>query len=324
MRAVVCTRYGPPEVLELQELEKPVPQNNEVLIRIHASTVTAGDCELRRFEMPALLWIPARLGFGLHGPRNNILGQELAGEIESVGKDVKILKPGEQVFAYTGFGLGAYSEYICLPEDGVLAPKPENMSYEEAATFPLGGIEALHYLKKANIKRGQKVLINGASGSIGTIAVQISKCYGAEVTGVCSTKNMDMVLSIGADHVIDYTKEDFTKNNEKYDVIFDVAGKTYFKSSISSLNPKGCYLLANPGLSNMVRRIISRKKGRKVITGTSKGTANDLMFIKELTETGKLHPVIDRCYNLDELVDAHRYVENGHKTGNVVVTVRKQ
>lgn len=321
MKSVVCTKYGPPEVLELQELDEPVCKNNEVLIKIYATTVTAGDCELRRFEMSALLWIPAKLGFGMRGPRNKILGQELAGEIESVGKDVKILKQGEQVFARTGFNMGAYSEYICMPEDGIIAPKPKNLSYGEAATVPLGGIEALHFLKKANIKRGQKVLINGASGSIGTIAVQIAKCYGAEVTGVCSTKNMDMVLSIGADHVIDYTKEDFTKNNELYDVIFDIPGKSPFKSSIKALKPRGYYLLSNPGISDMLGRMFS-KKGRKVITGAATGNVNDLMFLKELVETGKIRPVIDRSYTLDEMVDAHRYVENGHKKGNVVINVR--
>jgi NADPH:quinone reductase-like Zn-dependent oxidoreductase len=273
--------------------------------------------------MPIWLWLPARLGFGFKGPRKKILGQELAGEIEETGKDVKLFKRGDQVFARTGFDLGAYAEYTCLPEEGMLAKKPANITYEEAAAAPLGGLTALYFLKKGNIRNGEKVLINGASGSIGTVAVQIAKYFGAEVTGVCSTRNLDMVRSIGADQVIDYTKEDFTKSGETYDVIFDVIGKSPYSSSLRSLKKNGRYLLANPGLSQMVRgRWTSRRSSKKVIMGASE-KIEDLIFLKELIEAGKIKPVIDRTYTLEQIVDAHRYVEKGHKKGNVVITVEQ-
>ena len=322
MKAVVCTKYGPPDVLELKEIEKPTPKDNEVLVRIYAATVTTGDCEIRRFEMPIWLWLPARIGFGLRGPRKKILGQELAGEIESVGKYVKLFRKGDQVFARTGFGLGAYAEYICLSEEGMLAIKPANITYEEAAAVPMGGLTALHYLRKGNIQRGHKVLINGASGSIGTLAVQIANYFGAEVTGVCSTRNVDMVRSIGADHVIDYTQEDFTKSGEIYDIIFDVVGKSSFSPSLRSLKKNGLYLLANPGLSQMVRgRWTSIRSGKKVIAGTASEKIEDLLFLKDLIEAGKIKTVIDRHYPLEQTSEAHRYVEKGHKKGNVVITV---
>ena len=301
MKAIVCTKYGSPDVLQLEDVEKPTPKDNEVLISIYAATVTAGDCEIRRFKMPVWLWLPARIGFGIRGPRNKILGQELAGEIESVGKDVKRFRKGDQVFARTGFGLGAYAEYICLSEDGLIAIKPTNMNYEEAATVPMGGLTALHFLRKGNIQSGQKVLINGASGSIGTLAVQIAKYFGAEVTGVCSTGNLDMVRSIGADHVIDYTKEDFTKSNETYDVIFDVVGKSSFSRSLRSLKQNGLYLLANPGLSQMIRgRLTSTRSSKKVIAGALNQKMEDLIFLKELIEAEKIKTVIDRCYPLEQ------------------------
>jgi 2-desacetyl-2-hydroxyethyl bacteriochlorophyllide A dehydrogenase len=321
MKAVECKKYGAPDVLELKEIEKPSPKNDEVLIKIHAATVTAGDCELRRFKMPVWLWLLARIGFGFRGPRRKILGQELAGEIESVGKDVKLFMKGNQVFAATGFGLGAYAEYKCLPEDGVMAIKPANMTYEEAAAVPVGGLTALHFLRKGNIQSGQKVLINGAGGSIGTFAVQLAKYFGAEVTGVDSTEKLDMVQSIGADHAIDYTQEDFTKSGETYDVIFDVIGKSSFSRSVSSLKQNGRYLLANPGLSHMVRgRWTSMRSIKKVIFGASEKT-EDLIFLKELIEAGKINSVIDRRYPLEQIAEAHRYVEKGHKKGNVVITV---
>lgn len=322
MKAVICTKYGSADVLQLAEVKKPVPKDNEVLIRIYATTVTTGDCEIRKFKMPIWLWLPARIGFGLRGPRRKILGQELAGEIEAVGKDVKQFKKCDHIFARTGFDLGAHAEYTCLSEDGVVVIKPTNMTFEEAAAIPMGGIEALHFLKQADIKSGQKVLINGASGSIGTVAVQLAKYFGAEVTGVCSTRNLDMVRSIGADHVIDYTEEDFTKNGETYDVIFDVVGKSPFSSSLKSLNKNGSYLLANPGLSQMIRgRLVSMRSIKKVITGTASENAEDLVFLKELIEAGKIKSVIDRCYPLEKTVEAHRYVDKGHKKGNVVITV---
>ena len=322
MKAVLCTKYGPPDVLELKEVEKPTPKANEVLVKVFATTVTTGDCEIRRFQMPIWLWLPARIGFGLRGPRKKILGQELAGEIESVGKDVKLYKKGDQVFARTGFGLGAYAEYTSLSEEGLLAIKPANMTYEEAAAVPMGGLEALHYLQKGNIQRGHKVLINGASGSIGTIAVQIAKYFGAEVTGVCSTRNLDMVNSIGAGQVIDYTQEDFTQSGETYDIIFDVIGESSFSRSLKTLKKNGRYLLANPGLSQIIRgRLASIRSGKIVVAGGASEKIEDLVFLKDLIEAGKIKSVIDRSYTLEQIVEAHRYVDRGHKKGNVVISV---
>jgi len=323
MKAIVWTKYGPPDVLQLKEVEKPTPKDNEVLIRVYATTVTAGDCEIRRFKAPIWLWLPLRIYFGLRKPRKKILGQELAGKIESVGKDVKRFKEGDQVFGHTGIGFGAYAEYICLPEDGVMATKPANMTHEEAAAVPMG-LDALHFLRKGNIRSGQKVLINGAGGSIGTIAVQLAKSFEAEVTGVDSTSKLDMLRSIGADQVIDYTQEDFTKSGETYDVIFDVVGKSSFSGCIRSLKKKGFYLLANPGLSERVRGLwTSMTSSKKVITGLASYRTEDLIFLKELIEAGKIKSVIDRRYPLEQIAEAHRYVDKGHKKGNVVITVEQ-
>ncbi len=320
MKAIVCTKYGSPDVLQLREVAKPTPRANEVLIRVHAATVLAGDCGLRSLKLPLLWQLLVRIGFGFRGPRRKILGQELAGKIESVGKAVRLFKKGDQVFANTGLRLGAYAEYNCLPEKGLMAIKPANMTYEEAAAVPIG-IHALHFLRKGNIQSGEKVLINGAGGSIGTFAVQIAKSLGAEVTGVDSTGKLDMLRSIGADKVIDYTQEDFTKSGETYDVIFDVVGKSSFSRSIRSLKQNGRYLLANPGLSQMVRgRWTSKTGSKKVISGMSYRT-EDLIFLKELIEAGKIKPVIDRRYPLEQIAEAHRYVDTGHKKGNVVITV---
>ena len=322
MKAIVFTKYGSPDVLQLREVAKPTPKDNEVLIRIYATTVTAGDCEIRSFKIPLFIWLPLRLYMGLRKPRKHILGQELAGEIEAAGKDVKRLRKGDQVFAATGFRFGAYAEYICLPEDGVLAIKPANMTCEEAAAVPVGGLEALHFLRKGHIQSGQKVLINGAGGSIGTFAVQLAKSFGAEVTGVDSTGKLDMLRSIGADQVIDYTQEDFTKGGETYDVIFDVVGKTSFSRSVRSLKQNGRYLLANAGLSQMVRgRWTSMRSSKKVILGAASEKTEDLIFLKELIEAGKMKPIIDRRYPLEQIAEAHRYVEKGHKKGNIVITV---
>jgi NADPH:quinone reductase-like Zn-dependent oxidoreductase len=326
MKAIVWTKYGPPDVLQLQEVTKPIPKDNEVLIKIHAATVTAGDCEVRRLQFPLLLRFMMRLFVGLRRPtRITILGQELAGEIDALGKDVESFKEGDQVFASTGFSFGAYAEYVCLPEKAVMAIKPTNMTYEEAASLPLGGLESLHFLRKGNIRSGTKVLINGAGGSIGTYGVQLAKSLGGVVTGVDSTGKMDMLLSIGADHVIDYTKEDFTKNGKTYDVIFDVVGKSPVSGTLRSLKDGGYYLIANPKMSHKLRRLSSsRKSGKRVITDHTVQRTEDLLYLKGLVEEGKLRSAIDKSYPLEQVPEAHKYVETGQKKGNVVITVEHE
>jgi NADPH:quinone reductase-like Zn-dependent oxidoreductase len=326
MKAIVWTAYGSPDVLQFREVEKPVPKDDQVRIRIHASTVTAGDCEARSLKFPLGLGIGVRLYVGLRKPtRVTILGQELAGEVDAVGKDVKLFQVGDPVFAATGFGFGGYAEYTCMPEKpdmGVLAKKPANMTFEEAATVPVGGLEALHFLRKGNIRSGTKVLINGAGGSIGTMAIQLAKHYGAEVTAVDSTGKLDMLRSIGADHVIDYTQMDFTRNGETYDVILDVIGKSPYARSVRSLSENGFYLLANPALLDRVRGLwTSMTSSKTVVTGAASRATADLLFLKELIEAGKLKTVIDRCYPLEQTAEAHRYVETGQKKGNVVIAI---
>jgi NADPH:quinone reductase-like Zn-dependent oxidoreductase len=322
MKAVVCTRYGPPDVLQLRDIEKPSPKDNELLIRVHATTVTAGDCGLRSLKFPLLYRLLVRAGFGFRAPRNKILGQELAGEIEAVGDSVRRFKKGDQVFAWTGLHLGGYAEYACLPEGAVMAIKPANMTHDEAACLPVGGLEAWRLLRRGNVQSGEKVLINGAGGSIGTFAVQIAKYYGAEVTGVDSAGKLDMLRSIGSDQVIDYAREEFTKNGQVYDVIFDVIGKSPFSRSIRSLSENGRYLLGNPGLSHMVRgRWVSWRSSKKVVFGASGQSMEDLLSLKELAEGGRIRSVIDRKYPLERMVEAHRYVDTGDKKGNVVITV---
>jgi NADPH:quinone reductase-like Zn-dependent oxidoreductase len=322
MKAIVCTKWGRPDVLQLREVEKPIPKENEVLVKVHAATVTAGDCELRRLDFPFWFKILARIGFGFRGPRKKILGQEVAGEIVSVGKDVKQFRKGDQVFAHCGFGMGAYAEYCRLPEKGSMAIMPTNMTYEEAAAVPLGGLESLHYLRQADIQSGQKVLINGAGGSIGTIAVQFSISLGAEVACVDSTRKLDMLRSIGADRVFDYTQEDFTKSGETYDVIFDVVGKVSFSGGIRSIKKGGIYLTSNPVLlGSDKRRWRSNKKVKAVIGGNVSQESEDLVFLKGLIEAGKIKAVIDKRYPLEQTAEAHRYVEAGGKKGNVIITV---
>ena len=322
MKAVVYTKYGQPEVLQLKQVEKPVPRDNEVLVKVYAATATAGDCEIRRFDMPVLFWLPIRLYMGLIKPRIQILGQELAGVVESVGKDVKDFSKGDQVFAPTDARFGAYAEYKCMPSTSALALKPANMTYEEAAAVPVGGLNALHFLRKGNIQRGQQVLIYGSTGSIGTFAVQLASYFGAEVTAVCSTTNLDLVKSLGADKVIDYTKEDFSKNGKTYDVIFETVGKSSFSCGIQSLKKNGIYLLANPGLSPTLRGLWTAiTSSKKVAIALASYRTEDLVFLKELIEEGKIKSVIDRCYPLEQVVEAHRYVEKGHKKGNVVITL---
>jgi NADPH:quinone reductase-like Zn-dependent oxidoreductase len=330
MKAVVYEKYGPPEVLQLKEVEKPVPKDNEVLIRVYATTVPAEALLLRSFPFSPLLWFLMRITIGLRKPRKTILGSELAGEIESVGKDVKRFKEGDQVFGSDLSGLGAYAEYKCMPEEGVLALKPANITYEEAAPV-CGALAAWNLLKnKASIRSGQKVLINGVSGSVGTAAVQIAKYFGAEVTGVCSTTNLELVKSLGADKVIDYTKEDFTQSGETYDVIYDTYD-TVIKNSFShckgSLTQRGVYLSAVPTLAILLQMLWTSKIGSKKAKFSATGlrpVAERLIFLKELIElieAGKIKSVIDRRYPLEQIVEAHRYVEKGHKKGNVVITV---
>jgi NADPH:quinone reductase-like Zn-dependent oxidoreductase len=310
MKAIICTKYGPPEVLQIKEVDKPEPNDNEVLIKVHATTVHIGDTKIRRLE-PGLgpvrdfFFKPMmRIMLGFKGPRKKILGMELAGEIEAVGKDVKLFKVGDPIFASTEFRMGAYVQYCCIPENGILALKPSNMTYEEAAPVSNGGLTALINLRKANIQKGHKVLIYGASGSVGTYAIQIAKHFGAEVTGVCSTSNLEMVKSLGTEKVIDYTLEDFSQRTDYYDVIFDAVGKIPYSKRKKSLKKSGIYTSAFD------------------VSGNIKLKVKDLICLKELCEAGELRTVIDKSYPMEQIVEAHRYVDKGHKKGNVIITVK--
>jgi NADPH:quinone reductase-like Zn-dependent oxidoreductase len=328
MKAIVWTKYGSPDGLQLKDVETPIPKDNEVLIKIHAATASQADTEIRSLKLPLLFAIPIRLYLGFTKPtRITILGTEFAGEVVSTGKEVTLYQKGDQVFGYTGLGMGTYAEYLCLSEKpsafaSVIGKKPINLSYEEAAALPFGGLEALHSLRQANIQRGQKVLIVGAGGSIGTYSVQLAKHYGAEVTGVDKPAKLEMLRSIGADHVIDYTKENFTKNGQSYDVIMDTIGKSPFLGSLRSLKENGTYLNANPGLfGGMLMRWFSKRSNKKIIAWTAGYTTSNLLALKELVEAGTIKPVIDRRYTLEQAAEAHRYVEGGNKKGNVVITI---
>ncbi|MFA5849525.1 MAG: NAD(P)-dependent alcohol dehydrogenase [Bacteroidales bacterium] len=324
MKAIVHTKYGPPDELQLLEVEKPLPKDNEVLIKMHATTITTTDCNARNFTfVPKSFMFFARLVFGFKTPKINILGIDLAGEIEAVGKDVKLFKEGDHVFGSPGTKFGGHAEYCCVPEKGALAIKPAYMSWEDAAAISLAGNTALFFIRDlANIQPGQKILIHGASGAIGTYAVQLARYYGAEVTGVCSTTNADLVKSLGAHKVIDYTKEDFTKTNERYDFVFDVVGKTTFSQCKGILKQKGIYLENNLELKDILRMMwTSLIGGKKIKGGVSKETAKNLYFFIELIESGKLKPVIDRVFPLEKTAEAFQYVENGHKKGNVIITI---
>ena len=333
MKAIVWTDYGPPDVLQLKEVENPAPKENEVLIRIYATTVTAGDCEQRSMQMPFWFRFPLQAYVGLRRPvRITVLGMDFAGEIEAAGKDVKRFRAGDQVFGSSGIKFSANAEYICLPEElneGALEIKPANMTYEEAAAVPVGGIEALHFLRQGDVQSGDKVLINGAGGTIGPFAIQLAKHFGAEVTAVDSTEKLDMLRSIGADRVIDYTHEDFTKIGETYDFILDIVSKGPFSGSLGSLRQNGRYLIANPRLSQMVRgrwnsirnRLPGLHSGKQVIFGAARPNNKDLNTLKELIEAGSIVSVIDRTYPLEQIPEAHKYVESGQKKGQVVITV---
>ncbi|MEC5306136.1 NAD(P)-dependent alcohol dehydrogenase [Bacillus thuringiensis] len=302
MKAIICTKYGPPNVLQLQNVEKPKPKKNEVLVKIHATSVSTGDCRIRGFNSPLLFWIPMRIILGFRKPRKPILGVELSGEIEDIGTDVTQFKKGDPVFALTELNLGGYAEYTCVHESGLIALKPTNVTYEEAAVIPFGGTSALHFLRKGQIKKGQQVLIYGASGSVGTAAVQLAKYFGATVTAICSSSNFDLVTNLGADNVIDYMKEDFTKRGDHYDIIFDAVGKYKKSLCTDTLMPNGKYVSVNGMMAKVSKE--------------------DMNLLKQLAETEKLKPVIDRTYRLEEVVEAHTYVEMGHKKGNISITLK--
>ena len=332
MKAITLYQYGSPDVLQLTELEKPIPADNEVLVRVHAVHVNFGDIAARKFRllksdefhMPAPLRILSYGFFGYRKPKINILGSEFSGTVETVGNNVTRFKAGEEVFGYRGPAMGANAEYLAVPEDSLVVHKPANLSHEEIATIPYGALTALTLLRKVNIQPGQKVLINGASGSIGSHALQLAKYYGAEVTAVCGTQRVEFVKELGADHVIDYKKEDFTKNGEKYDVIFDVLGKSDFSRSKGSLTENGIHFYASFKMKQVFQMLWTSLTGskQKVVCALSDETLDDLVFIKERIEAGDITTVIDRCYPLKETAEAHRYLESGQKTGNVVITIQ--
>jgi len=324
MRAAVYTEYGPPEVLHLDTIEQPTPKDNEVLIRVHATSVTTGDVNMRGFVfVPAGLKFLTRLMFGLNKPRKTVLGVEFAGEIVALGSGVTRFNVGDEVFGLDGSGIGAYAEYKTIAEDRGIVTKPATLSFEDAAGFPNGALTAYTFLKKlADIQPDQRVLVNGASGSVGSAGVQLAKAFGAEVTGVCSTRNLELVQSLGADFVIDYTQQDFTQNGATYDIIFDTVGKSSFAACKASLSPNGLYLASAGGVGEMLQSVRTGLIGsKKVKAGVSSERQEDLLILKQMLKDGKIKPVIDRCYPLEEIVEAHRYVDSGRKRGNVVITL---
>jgi NADPH:quinone reductase-like Zn-dependent oxidoreductase len=332
MKAIVYKEYGSPDVLHIEEVAKPSPKDNEVLIKNYATTVNFGDLMARnykavsprQFNMLFLFWLMAKISFGLNRPKNPILGSEFAGEVEAVGGAITRFKPGDPVFGYLGPGMGAYAEYFCMPENGVVTMKPANMTYEEAAVVPYGAIMALNLLRKVNLQPGQKVLINGASGGIGSAAVQVAKCFGAEVTGVCGTPRLEFVKSLGADHIIDYTSEDFTQNGETYDLIFDILGKCAFARCKNSLSPNGILLYASFKEKQLLQMLWTSRtgSGKRVVCAIAPGNLEDLNSVKELMEAGKIQAIIDRRFPVEQAAEAHRYVEEGHKKGNVVIMMQ--
>jgi NADPH:quinone reductase-like Zn-dependent oxidoreductase len=330
VKAIVYTEYGSPDVLKLAEVSKPTPKDNEILIKVHAASVKIGDIWARnikaispsQFSMSFPFWVLTRLMFGVNKPKINILGAEFAGEVETAGNKVTLFKKGDQVFGYRGTAFGAYAEFLCMPENGLVALKPVNMTFDEAATVPYGALTALNLLRKANIQRGQTILISGASGGIGSYAIQVAKHYGAEVTGVCGTPRVALVKALGASHVIDYTKEDFTQNGKTYDVIFDVLGKSSFSRCQNSLTENGIYLLASFKIPQLWQMLTTTMRGgKKVVCALSSETPADLLYIKKLVEAAEIKTIVDKRFPLEQTTDAHRYMEAGQRVGNVVIVV---
>lgn len=324
MKAIVYTRYGSPNVLKLKEVDKPTPKDNELLIKVHATEVTKADCELRSFNFPVMwFWLPLRIVMGIIKPKRQVLGGYFAGEVVSIGKDVTKFTKGDLVFGAAKLRMGAYGEYMCLPDSYTIVPKPFNMSFEDAASVPLGGLNALHFLRKANIRDGEKVLINGAGGSIGTFGVQIAKLMGAEVTAVDSAIKEEMLRRIGADHFINYTEEDFTKNDQKFDVIFDMVARSSYSGCVRTLTPQGRYIMANPRISDMLKSVLTTKITDKTVIFAFAGEKEEeLLVLKEMIEEGKIKSVVDKIFPMDQAASAHRRVETEQRLGAIVIAMK--
>jgi len=322
VKAIKCTKYGPPEVLKIVNIEKPKPNDNQILIKNYSTTVTVGDCRVRGFKVPPSFWLPARLTLGIIKPKNDILGGEFSGKIEETGKNVKKYRIGDEIFAFTGHNFGAYAEYVLLDEKSCIAVKPENLTFEQSSALSFGGISSLHFIEKCNIKKNEKIVIYGASGSLGTYAVQLAKYYGANVTGICGTSNLEIIKQIGADNVIDYRKTDLSEIDEKFDIFFDTVGKADISKSIKLIKPNGHYIHAvtDPFTEMKIKKIIKNTE-IKFIGGTYKPNIDYINKIRELAVNNKIRPVIDRVYNFDDIVLAHEYVDKGHKKGNVVIKI---